>query len=1315
VSDDESAPTLPNAGGAPLMRLAGYELIEEIARGGMGIVYRARQLEPRRTVALKMLLPHQLGSAEMAARFRLEVRALSELEHPAILPVYQMGEQDGLPFFAMKLATGGTLAQRKERYCGNWRAIAELVRSLAEGVQFAHEHGVLHRDLKPGNILFDDQDRAYISDFGLAKVASAETDLTRSVDFLGTPHYVAPEVATRSARQATISSDIYSLGAILYELLAGGPPFDAEGLPALLKKITDEEPVPPSQRSKFETRNPKFETNSKSETRNNGSMTASRDSSLGIVSNVESRASNLSPVPRDLEVICLKCLTKEPERRYPSARALAEDLGRWLSGQPIQARPVTAAERTWKWVKRNPVLGTVTAALLLSLIGGGFGLWRSDRAVRKALSATRLAQSEGQENLRAALLAQSQALGAAHASGQRWVALGALSRAARIRPSLDLRNEAAAALARSDLREITRFPATIRPAGSSVVFTSDLDSYIAPEVSGGFSLRQTQDQSVIAAFPDAHGKAARYFVLSGDGRQVAALTDDYSMEIWDVRTNANEADPTPRAKWNGTIKEHATVEFHPDGASLAVYRTGEGLFLEWGEQTAGKKPEPTLLKSTNGVAIYMRFDPAGERLAVVRDPGGVEMWKCTPEPVMLWFQSMRRTVPWLAWSPDGRKLAAAADDGRGLRIFLAANGRTELVYSHHLLYPRQFEFDPSGRMIASMGQDWALRLWDASTGQDLVTGVGRHRVMRFSHDGRRLTTAATDRELAVLELAPEEVFREFRNTPSPQEVTPSGLILSSDGRLLATVHPQIRIYDIARAEEIGLLNLPMYTSKQAFFDGDAPSTDTTVIGGAVFYSLYDKGTYRRSFSFMDGTNEARSFQWGAEKLVTDHPKAVVWNAVESGQTWMRHGRDGVEIWPRRDRVHARRLAIDAPMERLAASQNGHWAAAPDYEHQMVTICDCRTEQTSTNLPARGIDQVWFSPDSRWLVASLESGYCMWETESWKPGVSWTAHLDSFNPGEIAFSDDGRLIVARQEREVFRLLSFPDCQELVTLKPPLVVPIRSARLSADGRRLWLLGAAFRVFEWNLGQLRSELAKLGLDWEQGPATQSQGPLESSGTAPVLLFTGKGTSPNDVSSIETILKSKHLGYSTVNSSQLNEMTESQFRGYRLLIVPGGNFIEIGNGVSSKAAATIRNSVQNGLNYLGICAGAFFASDSGYNSLNLTSGVRFKFYAAESRGIRKAAVPIAVAGGPTLEQYWEDGPELSGWGAVVGKYPDGTAAIVEGTVGSGCVILSGVHPEAPANWRRGMTFTTPADVDNEYAWTLIQAALNRDSLRHY
>ena len=225
----------------------------------------------------------------------------------------------------------------------------------------------------------------------------------------------------------------------------------------------------------------------------------------------------------------------------------------------------------------------------------------------------------------------------------------------------------------------------------------------------------------------------------------------------------------------------------------------------------------------------------------------------------------------------------------------------------------------------------------------------------------------------------------------------------------------------------------------------------------------------------------------------------------------------------------------------------------------------------------------------------------------------------------------------------------------------------------------------------------------------------PPASSSVPPILLFNGAGTSANDVAAVEAILNDNHLDYATVNSSELNGMSASQLMAYRLMIIPGGNFIAIGDGLTSSTTANIHNAVQGGLNYLGICAGAFLAGHGPYNSLNLTSGVQFDFYADESRGIRKAAVAIAGIGTPPLEHYWEDGPQFTGWGAVVGKYPDGTPAIVEGTSGKGWVILTGVHPEAPANWRRGMTFTTPASVDNAYAATLIDAALHGTRLPHY
>jgi len=224
-----------------------------------------------------------------------------------------------------------------------------------------------------------------------------------------------------------------------------------------------------------------------------------------------------------------------------------------------------------------------------------------------------------------------------------------------------------------------------------------------------------------------------------------------------------------------------------------------------------------------------------------------------------------------------------------------------------------------------------------------------------------------------------------------------------------------------------------------------------------------------------------------------------------------------------------------------------------------------------------------------------------------------------------------------------------------------------------------------------------------------------VEAKSPAPVLLFRGTGTSPSDVAAFETVLQKARLGYTVASSSRLNEMSEARLKGYRLLIIPGGNFIDIGDGLTRATTANVRNAVHDGMNYLGVCAGAFLAGESMYNSLNLTSGVRFGFYLAESHGIRKTAVAIASPGAPTLDQYWEDGPQLTGWGAVVGKYPDGTPAVVEGTFGNGWVILAGVHPEAPESWRRGMVFSTPASADNAYAATLISGALKRTSLPHY
>jgi len=245
---------------------------------------------------------------------------------------------------------------------------------------------------------------------------------------------------------------------------------------------------------------------------------------------------------------------------------------------------------------------------------------------------------------------------------------------------------------------------------------------------------------------------------------------------------------------------------------------------------------------------------------------------------------------------------------------------------------------------------------------------------------------------------------------------------------------------------------------------------------------------------------------------------------------------------------------------------------------------------------------------------------------------------------------------------------------------------------------------------------------LSGNHASGTQPFAEARESGSAPInappiLLFSGTGTSRNDVVAIEIILNRNHLAYARVSTEQLNAMNPAQIQAFRLLIVPGGNFVDIGNSLTADATANVRIAVKAGLSYLGICAGGFLAGNlpAPYKSFDLTSGVQFSFYSIEKRGVRKAALRIASADSPALDQYWEDGPELAGWGDTVAKYPDGKPAIVEGFFGNGWVILTGVHPEAPDTWRRGMAFSTPVSASNAFALTLIDAALRRIRMPHY
>jgi serine/threonine-protein kinase len=347
--DDDGA-ELPR--GARVCYLGDYELKQVLGRGGMGVVYKAKQISLNRLVALKMIKAGVLADDAELRRFQNEAEAVAALDHPGIVPIHEVGQHDGQRYFTMKLVPGEGLAARLDHYRDDPRAASRLVAEVAEAVHHAHMRGILHRDLKPANILVDEQGHPHVTDFGLAKKVEGDSELTQSGAILGTPAYMAPEQTTGHRGSITTATDIYGLGAVLYALLAGRAPFGGESVVETLEAVRHRAAEPPSRANRA--------------------------------------------VPRDLEVICLKCLEKDPGRRYRSAEALGEDLRRWLDGRPIAARPVGPATRAWMWCRRHPAPAALAAALVLAVLGGSVAstvLWlRAERNLRREQAARRLAQ-----------------------------------------------------------------------------------------------------------------------------------------------------------------------------------------------------------------------------------------------------------------------------------------------------------------------------------------------------------------------------------------------------------------------------------------------------------------------------------------------------------------------------------------------------------------------------------------------------------------------------------------------------------------------------------------------------------------------------------------------------------------------------------------------------------------------------------------------------------------------------------------------------------------------------------------------------------
>jgi serine/threonine protein kinase len=520
---------------------ASYEILEQIGSGGMGVVYKARQPALNRFVALKMMRAIDADNPELLARFRSEARVVAALHHPHIVQVYDVGEHGGLPYITMELIPKGSLAERLDGTPWDPQIAAVLIAKLATAVQFAHEHHVIHRDLKPANVLVVSDDKELevkVTDFGLAKfLVEDSSPHTKSFTFLGTPSYMAPEQATGRPRDIGPAADIYALGAILYELLTGQPPIRGESPIETLRLLLSSEPV--------------------------------------SIHHFERR------IPRDLATICEKCIQREINKRYSSAADLQADLERFLEGKPIRARPISKAERAWRWCRRNPLLAGALGSVTMLLLGiAGVSLWysamlsREITKTRAAEQAEREANQTAQQRLWNVYLGEAAARNASHQVGQRFAALESVDRAIALLDKVGrnsererrIRNAVLSAVALPDVRPIRvigKASANLYGCAMSVA----ADCYVVATHDGTFTGRRLSDNRQLWTIANLEPRTAP--ILSRDGR-IAVAVGSSGAKVW--RVDESE----PRLAWEAPGTQFFT--FAPDGEH-ACYSDPDGMRL----------------------------------------------------------------------------------------------------------------------------------------------------------------------------------------------------------------------------------------------------------------------------------------------------------------------------------------------------------------------------------------------------------------------------------------------------------------------------------------------------------------------------------------------------------------------------------------------------------------------------------------------------------------------------------------------------------------------------------------------------------------